>query len=70
MANKVNQKNNLLNGKILEGTIQSTEDEKITIKLNEKKGKVYDTYLENYRVFSIITSDGKENIIYKIVFNL
>ena len=64
MANS-QEKVNLLNGKILEGTIQSTQDEKITMKVNEKKGKVYDTYLENYRVFSIITSDGKENIIYK-----
>ena len=64
MANS-QEKVNLLNGKVLEGTIQSTEDEKITMMVNEKKGKVYDTYLENYRVFSIITSDGKENIIYK-----
>ena len=64
MANS-QEKVNLLNGKVWEGTIQSTEDEKITMMVNEKKGKVYDTYLENYRVFSIITSDGKENIIYK-----
>lgn len=64
MANS-QEKVNLLNGKILEGTIQSTEDEKIAMKVNEKKGKVYDTYLENYRVFSIISSDGSEKIIYK-----
>src|SRR5688572_3429182 len=56
---------NLLNGKVLEGTVQSTEDEKITMKVNGKKGKVYDTYLENYRVFSIVSSDGTERVIYK-----
>jgi sRNA-binding regulator protein Hfq len=55
----------LLNGKILEGTVESTADEQVKIKVTDKKGKVYDSYLENYRVFSIITSDGKENIIYK-----
>ena len=38
MANS-QEKVNLLNGKILEGTIQSTEDEKITMKVNEKKEK-------------------------------
>jgi hypothetical protein len=54
-----------LNGKILEGTVESTADEQIKMKVTDKKGKVYDTYLENYRVFSIISSDGKENIIYK-----
>jgi sRNA-binding regulator protein Hfq len=59
------EKVNLLNGKVLEGTVQSTEDEKITMKVNGKKGKVYDTYLENYRVFSIISSDGTEKVIYK-----
>lgn len=55
----------LLNGKILEGTVESTADEQVKIKVTDKKGKVYDSYLENYRVFSIITSDGKETIIYK-----
>lgn len=64
-AVKSQDKVNLLNGKVLEGTIQSTEDEKITMKVNGKKGKVYDTYLENYRVFSIISSDGTEKVIYK-----
>lgn len=67
VMNKVDSQDkvNLLNGKVLEGTIQSTEDEKITMKVNVKKGKVYDTYLENYRVFSIISSDGTEKVIYK-----
>jgi hypothetical protein len=64
MANS-QEKVNLLNGKILEGTIQSTEDEKITMMVNGKKGKVYNTYLENYRVFSILSSDGTEKVIYK-----
>jgi hypothetical protein len=59
------EKVNLLNGKVLEGKIQSTEDEKITILVNGKKGKVYETYLENYRVFSIISIDGNEKVIYK-----
>ena len=35
------------------------------MKVKGKKGKVYDTYLENYRVFSIISSDGTEKVIYK-----
>jgi len=56
---------NLLNGKILEGTVESTADEQVKMKVNGKKGKVYDTYLENYRVFSIITTDGTEKVIYK-----
>lgn len=56
---------NLLNGKVLEGTVTSTADEKISLKMTGKKGKVFDTYIENYRAFSIISKDGAETIIYK-----
>lgn len=56
---------NLLNGKILEGKVESTADEQVQMKVNGKKGKVYDTYLENYRIFSIVSSDGTEKILYK-----
>ena len=62
---KAQDKVNLLNGKVLEGTVTSTADEKISLTMTSKKGKVFDTYIENYRAFSILSKDGSETIIYK-----
>jgi hypothetical protein len=59
------EKVNLLSGKILEGTVDTIIDEQVKMTVVTKKGKVYDTYIENYRVFSVITKDGSENILYK-----
>lgn len=56
---------NMMNGKILQGKIDSIGEYQIKMRVNGKKGKVYDSYLENYRVFSVVTSDGKETILYK-----
>lgn len=56
---------NMLNGRIVEGELIDTTDQQVHIKAKNKKGKVYETYLENYRVFSIVSADGKETVLYK-----
>lgn len=56
---------NLMNGKIVEGELVDTIDQQVHIKAVSKKGKVYDTYLENYRVFSIVSANGTETILYR-----
>lgn len=53
----------LLNGRVLEGKVTHFSDGLIT--LNYKKKKNYSQELiEQYRVYSIIDSSGKENIVY------
>lgn len=59
------EKVNLLNGRIVEGELIDTVDQQVHIKAKSKKGKVYETYLENYRVFSIVSAEGKETVLYK-----
>lgn len=56
---------NLMNGKILEGTLDSLGEYQIKFEAIGKKGRIYETYIENYRVFSVITANGKETILYQ-----
>jgi hypothetical protein len=56
---------NLMNGKILEGTLDSLGEYQIKFEAKGKKGKIYETYIENYRIFSVITANGKETVLYQ-----
>lgn len=54
----------LLNGKVIRGEIKGADVDFINLKELDKKGRVYDTKIEKYRVFSY-TQGGMETVVYQ-----
>lgn len=54
----------LLNGRVYRGEIISFDDHVVKLNEKDKKGEVFQTQIENYRVFSF-TKNNTETIVYK-----